>query len=245
MKWRAWWYFIKPWKKFSSNLFSTREKCVLLNCGNFCRTTHVVCMHVCMYRQNFVVICCIGSNEFKFYCIVVEYVWSCPCEILMKIGSFLSFLLKLRPHLSNFCHSTSFNLSNDFCLIRVDGDSTDVEHFLLVKGCRSTEICDRPFVSPDQRSWTILVTSFHSIDVNLNSTTDRSIDEMLSFVQISRINVNVTSCATVSFSFCHMTKSDEVERQKLDGWINKDAALERGIYTVSCILTVQNFTQKF
>ncbi len=42
MKWRARFYFIKPWKKFFSNLFSTWEKCVSLNCGNFCRTTHIV-----------------------------------------------------------------------------------------------------------------------------------------------------------------------------------------------------------
>ncbi len=41
MKWRGRWYFIKPWKKFFSNLFSTWEKWVSLNCGNFCRTTHV------------------------------------------------------------------------------------------------------------------------------------------------------------------------------------------------------------
>ncbi len=42
MKWRGRWYFIWPWKKFFSNLFSTWEKCVSLNCGNFCRTTHVL-----------------------------------------------------------------------------------------------------------------------------------------------------------------------------------------------------------
>ncbi len=41
MKWRGRWYFIKPWKNFFSNLFSTWEKCVSLNCGNFCRTTHI------------------------------------------------------------------------------------------------------------------------------------------------------------------------------------------------------------
>ncbi len=40
MKWRGRWYFIKPWKKFSSNLFSTWEKYVSLNYGNFCRTSH-------------------------------------------------------------------------------------------------------------------------------------------------------------------------------------------------------------
>ncbi len=39
MKWRARWYFIKPRKKNFSNLFSTWEKCVSFNCGNFCRTT--------------------------------------------------------------------------------------------------------------------------------------------------------------------------------------------------------------
>ncbi len=32
---------MKPWKEFFSNLFSTWEKCVSLNCGNFCRTTHL------------------------------------------------------------------------------------------------------------------------------------------------------------------------------------------------------------
>ncbi len=41
MKWRGRWYFIKPWKNFFFNLFSTWEKWVSLNCGNFCRTTHV------------------------------------------------------------------------------------------------------------------------------------------------------------------------------------------------------------
>ncbi len=41
MKWRRRWYFIKPWKKFFSNLFSTWEKRVSLNCDNFCRTTHL------------------------------------------------------------------------------------------------------------------------------------------------------------------------------------------------------------
>ncbi len=41
MKWRGRWYFIKLWKKLFSNLFSTWEKCVSLNCGNFCRTTHI------------------------------------------------------------------------------------------------------------------------------------------------------------------------------------------------------------
>ncbi len=42
MKWRGRRYFIKPWKKFFSNLFSTWEKCVSLNCGNLCRTTHIL-----------------------------------------------------------------------------------------------------------------------------------------------------------------------------------------------------------
>ncbi len=41
MKWRVRWYFIKPWKKNFPNLFSTWEKCVSLNYGNFCRTTHL------------------------------------------------------------------------------------------------------------------------------------------------------------------------------------------------------------
>ncbi len=41
MKWRARWYFIKPWKKVFSNLFSTWEKCVSLNYSYFCRTTHM------------------------------------------------------------------------------------------------------------------------------------------------------------------------------------------------------------
>ncbi len=41
MKWRGRWYFIKPWKKIFSNLFSTWEKCISLNYGNFCRTTHI------------------------------------------------------------------------------------------------------------------------------------------------------------------------------------------------------------
>ncbi len=33
--------FQKPLKKFFSKLFSTWGKCVSLNCGNFCRTTHI------------------------------------------------------------------------------------------------------------------------------------------------------------------------------------------------------------
>ncbi len=41
MKWRARWYFIKPWKKLFSNLFSPWEKGVSLKCGNFCRSTPV------------------------------------------------------------------------------------------------------------------------------------------------------------------------------------------------------------
>ncbi len=45
---------------------------------------------------------------------------------------------------------------------------------------------------------------------------------MLNFVQISRINVDMMSCATVSFNFCRVTKSDEVEWQKWD--ISKGAA---------------------
>ncbi len=32
--------FYKTMKKIFSNLFSTWEKCVSCNCGNFCRTTH-------------------------------------------------------------------------------------------------------------------------------------------------------------------------------------------------------------
>ncbi len=55
---------------------------------------------------------------------------------------------------------------------------------------------------------------------------------MLSFVQISCINVDATSCAIVSFNFCRATKFDEVERQKLDGWISMDAALH-SLYTVA------------
>ncbi len=34
--------FYKTMKKILSNLFSTWEKCVSLNCGNFCRTTHIL-----------------------------------------------------------------------------------------------------------------------------------------------------------------------------------------------------------
>ncbi len=41
MKWRGRWHCMKPRKKYFSNLFSTWEKCVSLNCGNFCRTTHM------------------------------------------------------------------------------------------------------------------------------------------------------------------------------------------------------------
>ncbi len=41
MKWRGRRYFIKLWKKNFSNLFSTWEKCLSLNCGNFCRTTRI------------------------------------------------------------------------------------------------------------------------------------------------------------------------------------------------------------
>ncbi len=33
--------FYKTMKMFFPNLFSTWEKCVSLNCGNFCRTTHL------------------------------------------------------------------------------------------------------------------------------------------------------------------------------------------------------------
>ncbi len=33
--------FYKTMKQFFSNLFSTWKKCVSLNCGNFCRTTHM------------------------------------------------------------------------------------------------------------------------------------------------------------------------------------------------------------
>ncbi len=33
--------FYKTMKTFFSNLFSTWEKCVSLNCSNFCRTTHI------------------------------------------------------------------------------------------------------------------------------------------------------------------------------------------------------------
>ncbi len=33
--------FYKTMKNTVSNLFSTRAKCVSLNCGNFCRTTHI------------------------------------------------------------------------------------------------------------------------------------------------------------------------------------------------------------
>ncbi len=65
---------------------------------------------------------------------------------------------------------------------------------------------------------------------------------MLSFVQISCINVEVTSCATVSFKFCHGTKSDEVQRQKLDGWISVVAALYlAGCNRISAISTVVVF----
>ncbi len=53
----------------------------------------------------------------------------------------------------------------------------------------------------------------------------RNIDEMLSVVQIGRINVDTTSSVTVSLNFCRTTKSDEVEQEKLDGWISVDAAL--------------------
>ncbi len=44
-------------------------------------------------------------------------------------------------------------------------------------------------------------------------------------MQISRINVDMTSSVTVSLNFYRATKSDEVEGQKLDGWINVDTAL--------------------
>ncbi len=54
MKWKGRWYFIKPWKKFFSKLFSTWEKCVSLNCGNFCRTTRIGTLHLLeQVRQNF------------------------------------------------------------------------------------------------------------------------------------------------------------------------------------------------
>ncbi len=42
--------FYKTMKKFFSNLFSTWEKCVSLNCGNFCRTTHI---HLWVKSVNF------------------------------------------------------------------------------------------------------------------------------------------------------------------------------------------------
>ncbi len=53
MKWRARWYFIKPWKKIFSNLFSTWEKCVSLNCGNFRRTTHIHQPTMLREKKNF------------------------------------------------------------------------------------------------------------------------------------------------------------------------------------------------
>ncbi len=37
--------FYKTMKKNFSNLFSTWEKCVSLNCGNFCRTTRIHLVH--------------------------------------------------------------------------------------------------------------------------------------------------------------------------------------------------------
>ncbi len=49
MKWRRIWYFIKPWKKFFSNLFSTWEKCVSLKYGNFCRTTRIHLPTLCSW----------------------------------------------------------------------------------------------------------------------------------------------------------------------------------------------------
>ncbi len=39
--------FYKIMKKNFSNLFSTWEKCVSLNCGNFCRTTHRLSVWLC------------------------------------------------------------------------------------------------------------------------------------------------------------------------------------------------------
>ncbi len=67
MKWRGRWYFIKPWKKFFSNLFSTWEKCVSLNWGNFCRTTLV---HVGRVFSDLVVLTIV------FSCIQSVYMWS-------------------------------------------------------------------------------------------------------------------------------------------------------------------------
>ncbi len=52
---------------------------------------------------------------------------------------------------------------------------------------------------------------------------------MPSFAQISRMNVDMQSCATVSFNFYHATKSDKIEQQKLDGWIWVDAAQQSSL----------------
>ncbi len=102
------------------------------------------------------------------------YVFSC-LDCLVYVSTKIVWLSKAAPTLIQFLPFDFIRFVQQFCLISVDGDSTNVERFLSVEGCRSTKICGRPFVSPDQRSWTILVTSFRGIDAYHDSTTYRNI----------------------------------------------------------------------
>ncbi len=54
--------------------------------------------------------------------------WSTKsCKIFVGLKAYL--------HLSNFCHSTSFNLLNNFCQCTMDGNSMGIKELSLVKHC--------------------------------------------------------------------------------------------------------------
>ncbi len=162
------------------------------------------------------------------------------CKISQWSDSVIIVMAHLR--LSNFCHSTSFDLSYNFCQCNVDSNSTDIGWLFWLNAVIRTKICDKSLVGLDRRSWMILIVPLHRVDVKHHSTSifwhnifilSSMFYPVLDCVKgwyndvTCHINVNVTGCVTWSLNFCCATQSDEVKWQKLDGRINVDASLRR------------------